>query len=255
MFRTQYDSDVTTFSPQGRLHQIEYAMEAVKQGSTAIGLKSETHAIVVTLLRSSSDLSSYQQKIFKVDENIGIAIAGLTADARVLLKYMQNETLNHKYVFESPMSVEKLVSQIADKSQIHTQRYGKRPYGVGLLVIGHDKSGVHLFETSPSGNYFNYYAQAIGSRAQSAKTYLEKNFENFKKLSLDDLIFHGLTAIKESSSKEVLTKDNCSVGIVGVDTPFKFLEKDKLEKFLERVQPQDDLDDMDLNNDNQMNID
>jgi 20S proteasome alpha/beta subunit len=78
MFRNQYDSDITIWSPQGRIHQIEYAMEAVKQGSACVGLKSKTHAIVVTLKRSSSELGAYQKKIFKIDEHIGIAFAGLT---------------------------------------------------------------------------------------------------------------------------------------------------------------------------------
>ena len=152
MFRSIYDSDITTWSPQGRIHQIEYAMEAVKQGSACVGLKSKTHAVLVTLKRASSELGSYQKKIFKIDEHIAIAISGLTgrmlqkthltstADARVLSKYMRTECLNHKFVYEEPMQVSRLVNQVADKSQVHTQRYGRRPYGVGLLVIGYDES-------------------------------------------------------------------------------------------------------------------
>lgn len=78
MFRSNYDGDITTWSPQGRIHQIEYAMEAVKQGSACVGLKSKTHAVIVALKRSSSELGSYQKKIFKIDDHIGIAISGLT---------------------------------------------------------------------------------------------------------------------------------------------------------------------------------
>jgi 20S proteasome subunit alpha 6 len=114
MFRSQYDSDVTTWSPAGRIHQIEYAMEAVKQGSAAIGLKSSKYAVVVALKRASSELGAHQRKIFKIDEHMGIAIAGLSADARVLCKYMRSECINHKFVYDSPMQLERLVLQVAD---------------------------------------------------------------------------------------------------------------------------------------------
>jgi 20S proteasome alpha/beta subunit len=83
-FRNQYDSDVTVWSPQGRLHQVEYAMEAVKLGSATVGLKSKTHAVLIALKRASSELSAHQKKIIPIDTNIGITIAGLTADARIL---------------------------------------------------------------------------------------------------------------------------------------------------------------------------
>nr|XP_035975222.1 proteasome subunit alpha type-1 isoform X1 [Halichoerus grypus] len=83
-FRNQYDNDVTVWSPQGRIHQIEYAMEAVKQGSATVGLKSKTHAVLVALKRAQSELAAHQKKILHVDNHIGISIAGLTADARLL---------------------------------------------------------------------------------------------------------------------------------------------------------------------------
>ena len=156
MFRNQYDTDCITWSPAGRIHQIEYAMEAVKQGSACIGLRSNDFAIVATLKRSSSELSSYQKKIFKIDDNIGIGIAGLVADARVLAKYMRTECINHRYVYDEPMQVGRLVIQVADKAQVGTQRVGRRPYGVGLLIIGADQTGPHLFEAQPTGQYFEY---------------------------------------------------------------------------------------------------
>jgi len=236
MYRSQYDSDITTWSPQGRIHQIEYAMEAVKQGSAAIGLKSKTHAIVVALKRPSSELGSHQKKIFKIDEHMGIAIAGLAADARVLCKYMRNECINHKFVFESPMQVERLVLQVADKSQVHTQRYGRRPYGVGLLAIGYDQTGSHLYETCPSGNYFEYKSIAIGARSQSAKTYLEKNFGSFNACTLDQLVRHGLLALRETlGTEDVLSAKNAAVGLVGANQRFEVLEGAALQGYLDAM--------------------
>jgi 20S proteasome subunit alpha 6 len=143
-------------------------------------------------------MSSYQPKVFKVDEHMGIAIAGLTADARYLTKFMRTECLNHRYVFSGPLQTQRLVQQIADKSQHHTQRYGRRPYGVGLLVIGYDQTGTHLFETDPSGNFFDYYAQAIGARSQSAKTYLERTYTTFPNASKEELIKHAVEALRQT---------------------------------------------------------
>lgn len=94
-FRNQYDSDVTVWSPQGRLHQVEYAMEAVKLGSATVGLKSKTHAVLIALKRASSELSAHQKKIIPIDTHIGITIAGLTADARIL-RYKNFQIWIHK---------------------------------------------------------------------------------------------------------------------------------------------------------------
>eukprot|EP00727_Mastigamoeba_balamuthi_P009529 m51a1_g5199 putative 20s proteasome subunit c2 (250) ;mRNA; r:211734-213049 len=234
MFRNQYDSDNTTWSPQGRLFQIEYAIEAVKQGSCSVGLCSKTHAVVVTLKRASSELGSHQQKTFRIDDHVGVAISGLCGDARVLCKFMRTECMSHKYLYDTHIPVERLVGLVADKSQVHTQRAGLRPYGVGLLVVGYDRAP-HLFETCPSGNFFEYKAQAIGSRAQSAKTYLERFVDSFANASLDELIKHGIAALRESiqSGSDGLTEANCSVGVVGLNTPFTILEDTALRGYLE----------------------
>lgn len=154
-------------------------MEAVKMGSAAVAVRSKEYAVVAALKRAPNDLAGHQKKVFEIDNHMGIAISGLIADARVLAKYMRNECLNHKWAFDSSMQVGRLVAMVSDKAQVYTQKQEKRPYGVGLLVIGYDKTGPHVYETSPSGNYFEYKAQAMGKQSQSARTYLEKHFETF----------------------------------------------------------------------------
>lgn len=225
MFRNQYDTDVTTWSPAGRLFQVEYAMEAVKQGSAAIGLRSKTHVVLACVNKANSELSSHQRKIFKVDDHIGVAIAGLTADGRVLSRYMRSECINYGYTYESPLPVGRLVVQLADKAQVCTQRSWKRPYGVGLLVAGLDESGAHLYYNCPSGNYFEYQAFAIGSRSQAAKTYLERKFEKFTGSSRDELIKDALFAIRETLQGEKLTSTVCTVAVVGVGEAFNILDQ------------------------------
>jgi 20S proteasome subunit alpha 6 len=241
MFRNQYDTDVTTFSPAGRLHQVEYAMEAVKQGSCTVGLKNEKYAIVASLKRATSELASYQEKVFRIDSHLGIGISGLISDARVISQYLRNECLNHRYVFNAPVQAERLIIQLSDKSQVFTQKAEKRPYGVGLLAVAYDKTGTHLFQTEPSGVYFDCYAQAIGARSQSAKTYLEKVYNTFNDCSLDELIKHALTAIKGASQKK-LTSRNVSLGIVGVDKAFTILEGNSIRAYVGAVTNEDDED-------------
>ncbi|KAI3464930.1 hypothetical protein Pfo_021593 [Paulownia fortunei] len=229
MFRNQYDTDVTTWSPAGRLFQVEYAMEAVKQGSAAIGLRSKTHVVLACVNKASSELSSHQKKIFKVDDHIGVAIAGLTADGRVLSRYMRNECINYFYTYESPLPVGRLVVQLADKAQVCTQRSWKRPYGVGLLIGGLDESGAHLYYNCPSGNYFEYQAFAIGSRSQAAKTYLERKFESFVGSSRENLIKDALFALRETLQGEKLTSSICTIAVVGVGEAFHTLDQETVQ--------------------------
>ncbi|RYO86728.1 hypothetical protein DL766_001588 [Monosporascus sp. MC13-8B] len=229
MFRNNYDNDSVTFSPQGRIFQVEYAAEAVKQGSVVVGLTSKTHAVLVAIKRANlratapppqrnaEELSSYQKKLFAVDEHVGLAIAGLTSDARVLSNFMKQQCLSQRLTYDRAMPLGTLVSLIGDKAQTNTQHYGKRPYGVGLLVAGVDDAGPHLFEFQPSGLTQEMVACAIGARSQMARTYLEKNIDAFAACGRDELVRHGLRALKETLVQDrELTVENTSVGVVGL---------------------------------------
>ncbi|KAH6571950.1 hypothetical protein BASA50_006736 [Batrachochytrium salamandrivorans] len=236
MFRNQYDSDITIWSPQGRIHQVEYALEAVKQGSAAVGVRSNTHAVVLALKRSTGELASYQKKVLKIDDHMGIAFAGLTSDARVLSNFMRSEAMKSRMLYDRPLPVSRIVSSIGNKAQINTQRYGKRPYGVGLLVIGVDETGPHLYECAPSGNFFDYYAISIGARSQSAKTYLERQIGSYENATLDELILHGLRSLRDTLQQDKeLNINNCTIGIVGKDTKFNIVEGEGLQRYLDML--------------------
>lgn len=237
MFRNQYDTDVTVWSPEGRLLQVEYAMESVKQGSACVGLRSKTHAVLGALKRSVSELSSHQKKLMRIDDHMGMGIAGLTADARSLAKYLRNECLNHKYVYGSPIPSSRLMSDLADKHQRTTQTYVRRPFGVGLLVASVDKNGPHLYQTCPSGNLYEYYASAIGARSQSGKTYLEKYYEGFESCSREELIMHALKALTGCVGGDgELTKDNGSIAVVGMGEDFTLIEGEELQTYLDKLE-------------------
>lgn len=176
----------------------------------------------VTPQRNAEELSSYQKKLFAVDEHVGLAIAGLTSDARVLSNFMKQQCLSQRLTYDRAMPLDTLVSLIGDKAQLNTQHYGKRPYGVGLLVAGVDEAGPHLFEFQPSGLTQEMLACAIGARSQMARTYLEKNLDQFEACGRDELIRHGLKALKETLVQDrELTVENTSVGVVGFKEPGK----------------------------------
>jgi len=237
MFRNQYDSDVTIWSPQGRLHQVEYAMEAVKQGSATVGLKSKTHAVLVALKRASSELSAHQKKILPIDDHVGISIAGLTADARTISRWMRTECMNSRFSHDTPLPVSRLIGDLGNKMQICTQRYGKRPYGVGLLVAGFDDQGPHIFQTCPSANYYDCKAMAIGARSQAARTYLEKFLDSFDECELEELVKHGLRALRDTLPNEVdLTNKNVSVAVVGKEHDFTIYDDEKVDPFLAGIE-------------------
>lgn len=234
MFRNQYDSDVTVWSPQGRIHQVEYAMEAVKLGSATVGLKSKDYAILIALKRATSELSAHQQKILRVDDHIGISMAGITADARILCRYMRQECINHRYSYGRNHPVGRLINMLGLKMQVCTQRYDRRPYGVGLLVAGFDDQGPHIYQTCPSANYYDCKAMAIGARSQSARTYLEKHLNSFNNCTLPELINHGVKSLASTLPNEIkLNNKNLSICIVGRDQKFHCLDENELQTYIQ----------------------
>ncbi|KAF5092646.1 hypothetical protein D0Z03_002762 [Geotrichum reessii] len=144
--------------------------------------------------------------------------------------------MSSKLVYNRPLAVSKAVHSIADKAQTNTQQYGRRPYGVGLIIIGHDETGPHLYEFLPSGSVLEYAGTAIGARSQAARTYLERSFEEFPEASLEELVVHGLNALRDTLAQDKeLTVKNTSIAYVGKDTPFKLLDEDLVVPWLDRL--------------------
>ncbi|EZG55186.1 proteasome subunit alpha type [Gregarina niphandrodes] len=223
MNRNIYDTDCVTWSPQGRIFQIEYANEATKQGTCCVAIKSNSHAVLVALRRSISKLASHNSKIFKVDDHVGATFSGITADANLIVDQMRLDCMNHKYVYESNAPVGRLLEKIGTTSQKNTMSYGKRPYGVSLLIAGVDKKGVHVFETHPTGDYDEYVAHAFGARCQSARTYLEQHASEFPEAAETELVAHALRALASTVTSDTgdLTKDSVHVALVGLDKEFE----------------------------------
>jgi len=150
-----YDRAITVFSPDGRLFQVEYAREAVKRGTTAIGLVYKDGGILATDKSLDSKLIKAEsiEKIFKIDDHIGAATSGLVADARRIVHYARVEAQREKVAYNEPVTIEALTKNVCDLKQMYTQYGGTRPFGTALLVIGVDDTGPRLFETDPSGAF------------------------------------------------------------------------------------------------------
>jgi len=159
-----YDRAITMFSPDGRLLQVEYAKKTVKQGSSAIGIRCKDGVLFVADKRIVDDLIVVEsiEKTFMIDNHIAATAAGILSDARVLVERAQLTAQQHKLTYDDPIDVITIVKDICDLKQLTTQSGGYRPFGVSLIIGGVDNSGVRLFETDPTGIFFEYKATSIG---------------------------------------------------------------------------------------------
>lgn len=190
--------------------------------------------MLAALKRNAEELSSYQKKIIPIDTHYGIALAGLASDARVLSNFMKQQSLASRLTYGRGIALSEITGRIGERAQANTQHYGKRPYGVGLLIAGVDARGPHLFEFQPSGVTVECVAGGIGARSQMARTYLERNLEEFESCGREELIRHALRALKDSLSQDKeLTIENTSLGIGGMDENFKLYEGQEIAGWLE----------------------
>lgn len=226
-----YDRAITIFSPDGRLFQVEYAIEAVRRGTTAIGVRCKDGVVLAVEKRilSLQDPESVE-KIFVIDEHIGAAIAGLTADARVLVDQARVQAQVNRLTYDEPISVESLTKYIGDLKQVYTQHAGVRPFGVSFLIAGVDDGGPKLFMTDPSGTYWGYWATAIGAGSQKAKEILEKEYK--KDINLEEGIKLALTALKAVLEGE-FDATRVEIAIVDVKTrKFRKLSAEEVQKYI-----------------------
>ena len=226
-----YDRGITVFSPDGRLFQVEYAREAVKKGTTTIGLKFKDGVILIVDKRVSSRLIEPDsiEKIYNIDEYIGCATSGLVADARILVDQARKDAQTHKITFNENIAVEMLVKKICDFKQNYTQYGGVRPFGTALLMAGTDDMGAHLFETDPSGALVAYKATCIGMGRAAVMDMLEKEFKDG--MTYDAALKLGLDALS-AATEEKLTAESFEVGVVRLNEKFRRLTDDEKAKAL-----------------------
>jgi len=227
-----YDRAITIFSPDGRLFQVEYALEAVKRGTTAVGVRC-SEGVVLAVEKRVVPLQESVEKIYIIDEHIGTAIAGLTSDARILVAEARLQAQINKLNYDTPISVEILTKRIGDLKQLYTQHAGVRPFGVSLLIAGVDDYGSHLFVTDPSGTYWGYKATAIGAGASSAMEILEKEYRD--DLDINSAILLALKSLKNAMGSEFDSK-KVEVAVALMKTKkFEKLPPEEVEKLIEKL--------------------
>ena len=230
--QTGYDSAITVFSPDGRLFQVEYAREAVKRGTTALGIKAKDGAVLIVDKRATTRLVEMEsiEKIFQIDDHIGVATSGLVADARALVDFARVQAQVNKTTYDEPIGIETLSKEICDFKQSYTQSGGVRPFGVSLLIAGIEGDTTRLFETDPSGALLEYKATGIGSGRVEIMDFLEKKYS--EDIKLDEAIKLGLEALK-TVTDGVLDALNIEIGVIELSTrKFRKLNPSEVKKYL-----------------------
>jgi len=237
--RSEYDRGVNTFSPEGRLFQVEYAIEAIKLGSTAIGIQTSEGVVLAVEKRITSPLMEPTtiEKIVEVDKHIGCAVSGLMADSRTMVDRARVEAQNHWFTYDEKMSIESvaqsvsyLAIQFGDSDDDGNAM--SRPFGVAILFAGIDEKGPQLFHMDPSGTYVQYDAKAIGSGSEGAQQSLQEAYH--KSMTLKEALKTALTILKQVM-EEKLNSMNVEVAVVTPTEPFHMYSKEQVENIIKDI--------------------
>ncbi|CAI5740368.1 unnamed protein product [Peronospora destructor] len=236
MADSAYSFSLTTFNPSGKLLQIEYALNAVNTGGkTSLGIRCKNGVVIATEKKLPTILvdEDSHKKIAMISEPAGIVYSGLGPDYRVLVRKARKKAQIYvqKYKEHAPASI--LVREIAAVMQEFTQSGGVRPFGVSILYAGYDDDGPQLYQIDPSGAYFGWKATAIGKDSVSAKTFLERRYND--DLEIEDAIHTALLTLREGFEGE-MDENNIEVGIIKEDKKFYVLTPAEVKDYLEQAE-------------------
>jgi proteasome alpha subunit len=230
-----YDRAITVFSPDGRLFQVEYAREAVKRGTTAVGIKAANGVVLLVDKRITSRLVEAEsiEKIFQIDDHIGAATSGLVADARALVDRARVEAQVNRVSYDELIGVEVISKKICDHKQTYTQYGGVRPYGTALLIAGVDDSKSRLFETDPSGALLEYKATAIGAGRNAVVEVFEADYK--EDMDVDAAILLGMDALYKAAEGK-FDASTLEVGVVTLeDKQFRKLVPEEVGNYVQQI--------------------
>lgn len=233
-----YDRAITVFSPDGHLFQVEYAMEAVRRGSTAVGVRGKDCVVLAVERRALAKLQDPRtiRKIVSVDENVTLAFAGLTADARVLVNKARVEAQSYRLTCEDAPSMDYMARYIARTQQKYTQRGGVRPFGIATLLGGFDSEGNPvLYQTDPAGTHSSWKAQVIGGRnAKSLREFLEKNWK--EGLEEEDAVTLAVRALLEVVDSGAKNMEVCIVKNGSKSTTPTIMSESELDEYVAKIE-------------------
>jgi len=227
-----YDRAITVFSPDGRLYQVEYAIETVKRGTIALGIKTKYGIIFAADEKPRKfQVVEESQKLFKVDQHIGIAAAGYIPDARGQVTDARFFSQSSKIVYDESVSIETVTKHIADQCQQYTQYAGARPIGVALIIGGIDENGNSLFLTDPSGTYIPYNAVAIGADSDRVTEFLKKHYK--LEMTLEESKMLAISSINMVSD-DAKGSEHIKISQIESDTKrFEIVDKNQITKLLQ----------------------
>ena len=225
-----YDRTITMFSPDGRLLQVEYAKKTVRQGSTAIAMTCSDGIILVTDKRVIDSLIVPEavEKIWQIDSHIGATASGILSDARVLIERAQLKAQQYKITYDSPIDTITIVKDICDLKQICTQSGGLRPFGVSILIAGIDGKTPRLFETDPTGIFFQYRATVIGEGEVEVEEILHKEYKS--DITIEEGLKLSLRALKKVLGEDFKIERIDAAYVTIKDQKFTKFPKEKIEK-------------------------
>jgi len=226
----RYDSSTTTFSPEGRLHQVEYAIEAINNAGTCVGILAKDGIVMASERRVTSGLlapAKTSEKTYKLAQHSACSVAGLTADANILIDQARLRAGRYQYQYCEPIPIEQLVEHVCNYKQAYTQYGGLRPFGVAFLFAGYDEHhGFQLYQSDPSGNYSGWKATVIGANNQAGKSLLKNDYGTQK----EDVDETG-TAIKELILPDVQEALGLAVKVLNKTMDATATSPDKMELF------------------------
>lgn len=229
-----YDRAITVFSPDGRLFQVEYAMELVNRGATILGIRC-SEGVVLGAEETVEPLEEveYSWKIFKIDDHIGAAIVGLSSDARVLIDQARIYAQSNRLTYDEPIDVEVITKRVCDIKQLYTQHAGVRPFGVSIIFGGVDKTGTHVFGTHPSGTYRGHKATAVGAGRETVINILKEEYH--ENMSLEDIIRLAVKCLVKALEARQLPP-RIKIGIIPLTTKkLEMLSDDKIQEYMKEL--------------------
>jgi len=207
----RYDSRTTIFSPEGRLYQVEYAMEAIGHAGTCLGIKASDGVVLAAEKRSIHKLLDdvfTSEKIYNLDDNIACSVAGITSDANVLVTDLQRIAQRYKLNYQESIPVEQLVINLCDIKQAYTQYGGLRPFGISVLYMGWDEHyGFQLYMSDPSGNYGGWKATCIGNNSQAAMSMLKQEYKDDEEINLNGALKLAIKVLSKTLDTTKLTSE------------------------------------------------
>ncbi len=183
-----YDRAITVFSPDGRLFQVEYALETVNRGATILGIACSEGVVLGAEEKIETKLqdTNFTWKLYEVDDHLGAAVVGLGSDARILIDQARIYSQSNRLMYDEAIDVEIITKRVGDIKQLYTQHAGVRPFGVSIIFGGVDKTGNRLFVTDPSGSYRGYKAVAVGIGRETVEGVLKEEYR--EDMSLDESV-------------------------------------------------------------------